>query len=118
MREHLDQLSAEALELILLDQFVEVRRETLEHEAEMTLVGEGIVHPENVVFVPRIVSRIELDYQFEGKGRAERTHQFQNGYFHFALIQICRLVFNDLDGEKLVRPHILAFYDLPKCTLT
>lgn len=62
MREDLDQLGTQALELILLDQLVEIAREALEHEAEMALVGERIVHSEDMMFVPRVVGGVELHH--------------------------------------------------------
>lgn len=57
----LDQLDTETLELVLLDQLVQVRREAFEDQAEMALVGERVVHTEDVVLVPWIVSIVELD---------------------------------------------------------
>ena len=36
--EDLDELSAETLELILLDEFVEIRREAFEYQTQVTLV--------------------------------------------------------------------------------
>jgi hypothetical protein len=63
MREDLDQLGTQALELILLDQLVEIAREALEHEAEMALVRKRIVHPKYVMFVPRVVGGVELHHK-------------------------------------------------------
>ena len=41
-RKDLHELSAEALELVLLDKLVEVRRQQLEDEAQVVFVDEGI----------------------------------------------------------------------------
>ena len=41
-REDLDQLRAEALELVLLDELVQIRREQLEHKTQVVLVDEGV----------------------------------------------------------------------------
>ena len=57
----LDQLDTETLELVLLDQLVQIRREAFEDQAEMAFVGERVVHPEDVVLVPWVVGIVELD---------------------------------------------------------
>lgn len=41
-REHLHELSAETLELVLLDQLVQVGRQEFEDQTQMVLVDEGI----------------------------------------------------------------------------
>ena len=58
--EDLDQLRAQALELVLLDELVQVGRKQLEYETEMVLVNEGIPQAENMMFVMRIALIIEL----------------------------------------------------------
>jgi hypothetical protein len=59
--EDLDQLRAQTLELILLDQLVKVRREKLKDEAQVASVDERIAETENVVFVVRIARFVELE---------------------------------------------------------
>jgi hypothetical protein len=58
--ENLYELCAQSFELILLDQFVEIRRKALKHQTKMALVNEVFLHPEDVVLVSGVVRRIEL----------------------------------------------------------
>ena len=60
LREDLHELGTQSLELILLDQFVEVRRKAFEHQTEMALVNKVFLHPEDVVLVSGVVRRVEL----------------------------------------------------------
>lgn len=45
------------------------------------------------------------------------TYQIQYRDFHHALIEICRLVLDDLDSHHFLRLQILAFHHLAECTL-
>lgn len=58
--EHFDELGAQALELILLDQFVKIARKQLEDKAKMTSVDKGVAQSKNVMFVGWIAVFIEL----------------------------------------------------------
>ena len=58
--EHLDELRAEALELVLLDQLVQVGREQLENETQVVFVDERVPQSENVVLVMWIALLVEL----------------------------------------------------------
>jgi len=40
--EHFDELCAEALELVLLDELIQIRRQQFEYKAQMTSMDEGI----------------------------------------------------------------------------
>lgn len=60
LSENLDQLSTQTLELVLLDQLVQIGRKTLENQAEMILVCEGIQHPQYVESIFGIMLPIEL----------------------------------------------------------
>ena len=59
--EDLDQLGAQTLELILLDQLVKVRRQKLKDQAQMASMDERVAETENVVFVVRIARFVELE---------------------------------------------------------
>lgn len=102
LREDAYELEAEALELVLLDELVQVRRETLEHKAQVALVRERVVHAQDVMLVARVVLSVE---------------EVEDRDLHLGLIQVCGLVLDDFDGTDLVRTHVLALDDLPKCTL-
>lgn len=52
--------SAQASELILLYQFVEIDREQFKHKTQMLPVNEGILEPQNVVVVVLVHTAIEL----------------------------------------------------------
>ena len=58
--EHLDKLRAETFELVLLDEFVQIRRETLKDETQMIFVGEGLEHAEDVMLVVCVILAIQL----------------------------------------------------------
>jgi len=58
---HLDELRAQTLELILFDEFVQVRRKKFENETEMVAVDKGIPQPQDVMFVPGITLVVELE---------------------------------------------------------
>ena len=58
--ENLHELSAETLELVLLDQLVQVGREQFEDEAQVVLVDERVAKPENVVLVVRVTLVVQL----------------------------------------------------------
>ena len=60
LRENLDELGTETLELVLLDQLVQVGRETFKDKTQVVLVGEGVVHSKDMIFVPWIVRVVEL----------------------------------------------------------
>jgi hypothetical protein len=66
LREHLHELCAEALELVLLDEFVQVGRETFEDEAEVAFVRERLEHAKDVVSVARVVLLIQLQVDQPG----------------------------------------------------
>ena len=84
----------------------------------MAFVDERSVHPEDVMLVPGIVRGVELLRQLVPAILSTKAYQFQDGYFHLALVQIRRLILDNLDGKELVRSHILTFDDLSKRTLT
>ncbi len=44
-RKHLDKLQAQASELIVLDQLVEIGCQTLKDDAEMSMMNEAVQHP-------------------------------------------------------------------------
>lgn len=60
LSKHLHELRTQSLELILLDQFVQIRRETLEHQAQVAFVRERVEHPQYVILVVRVVFTIQL----------------------------------------------------------
>ena len=64
----LDELRAEALELVLLDELVQIRREQLEHEAQVVPVDERVTQTQDVVLVVRIALVVQL---FARMGRCQ-----------------------------------------------
>jgi hypothetical protein len=119
--EHLHQLGTKSLELILLDQLIEVRREALKDEAEVIFVDEGFLHPEDMMLVVRVVLRVQLCLSALAHASREgnpTTDQVQYSHLHLALIQVRRLVLDDFDGADIVRAHILALDDLAEGALT
>jgi hypothetical protein len=46
-----------------------------------------------------------------------RTHEIKNGHFHHALVEVCRAILDDLDGDNLLGSEILALDNLAKCSL-
>ena len=59
-RENLHKLSAEALELVLLDKLVEVRRQQLEDEAQVVFVDERVPETKDMVLVMWVALLVEL----------------------------------------------------------
>ena len=59
-REHLDELRAEALELVLLDELVQVRAEQLKHETQVVLVDERVAQAQDVVLVLGVALVVQL----------------------------------------------------------
>lgn len=86
-------------------------------------MDEMLLHSENVMFVSGIVGRVELriswmQVRVSDPFESERqTHQIQDRNFHFALVEISRLVFHHLDGTDIVCAHILALDHLTKSPL-
>ena len=58
--ENFDELCAEALELVLLDQLVQVGREQLKHQAQMVFVDERVPQSKNVVLIMRVALLVQL----------------------------------------------------------
>jgi hypothetical protein len=98
----LDELRAEAEELVLLDELVQVAAQELEHEAEVVLMDERVAEAEDVV----LVAGVELVVE-----------QLEDGDLHHRLVEVGRLVLHDLDGDDLVRFDVLAFDDLAEGAL-
>jgi len=69
----------------------------------MTFVDERVTKTEDMVLVMRIVIFVQ---------------HLQYCDLHHALIEVSRLVFDNLDGNDFMCPGILAFDDLPKGALT
>ena len=46
------------------------------------------------------------------------AYQLKYSNFHGTLVEVCRLVLHNLDGDDFVRPDVLAFCDLTKGPLT
>ena len=97
-----DELSAQPTERVLLDELVEIGREEFKDKAQMAFVNKRIAEAKNVVLVVGIVILVE---------------HFQYCDLHHTLVEISRLIFDHLDGNNLIRPDILAFYDLAKGAL-
>ena len=66
-------------------------------------MDERVSKSEYMVFIMGVVVLIE---------------HLQDCNLHHALVEICGLVFDDLDGDNLVRPSVLALDDLAKRALT
>ncbi len=60
LREDSDQRGAEATELVLLDQLVQIDTQQLEHQAQVLPMDEGVLEPQQVVVVVLVKLRIEL----------------------------------------------------------
>lgn len=86
----------------MLDEFVKVGREELKDEAKMAFVNKRVTKAEDVMLVVRIMLLVE---------------HLQYRDLHHALIEICGLVFDNLDGNDFVCSNILTLDDLAKCTL-
>ena len=56
-----DEGGTQTPELILLDQFIQIHREKLEHQAQMLLVDEGIFQPEEIVIIILVELAVELE---------------------------------------------------------
>lgn len=98
-----DELCTQPTKRVLFDELVEIGREQLKDEAKVVFVNERVSEPENVMFVVRIIILVE---------------HLQNRDLHHTLVKVRRLVFDDFDGDNLVCPSILAFYNLTECALT
>ena len=46
------------------------------------------------------------------------THQIQDGDLHHTLVEVGGTIFDDFDRNYLLRLEVLAFDDLPECSLT
>lgn len=64
LREDTDERSAQAAELILLDQFIKVDTEKLEGETQMLTMDEGIFQTEEVMVIVFVVLAVQL----QGRG--------------------------------------------------
>ena len=112
------------MELILLDELVEIRRQQLENKAQMILVDEGVSEAKNVVLVVRIAlivqlyaSTISVSIGPTAGTIKHPAYQLKYGHFHHTLIKVRWLVFDHLHRNNLVCFHILTFDYLPKRAL-
>lgn len=84
----------------------------------MALVGERVLHTENVMRVRSVVLIIELrEGQFCPNRRRVQSDQIKDRHLHLRLVQVRRLVLDNFDGANVVCPQILTFYDLPESAL-
>lgn len=88
----------------------------------MALVDEGFTKPKDVMLVVGITFLVQLRRQesiscFKSQGGAV-THHPQYLHFHHTLVEVRRLVLDDLDSNNLVRFHILTFDNLAESSLT
>ncbi len=68
-----DELGAQALELILFDQFVKVRGQQLKDETEMVAMDKRISEAKNMMFVAWITGLVQLQ-RGEQNTRGERRY--------------------------------------------
>jgi hypothetical protein len=118
-REDLDELDRQALELVLLDELVQVGREQLEDEAQVLLVNERVTHAQNVVLVVRIqvlVQLMERSARSMG-GHQRKSYHLKDRDLHHTLVEVRRLVLDNLDGHNLVALDVLALHDLAERAL-
>ncbi len=85
--------------VILFDQLVQIDRQHFKDNAQVVPENKVVLDSGDVVFVVRIVRRVE---------------QLQNSNFHKRLLVIRRLVFDDFDGIQLVGPQMQTLCDLAK----
>ena len=118
-----DQGGAEAAELVLLDELVQIDAQQLEHQAQVLAVDEGVLESQEMVVVVLVQLGVELAawLAFSGNGAAQQnvelTYQIQDRHLHHALVEIRCSVLDDLDGDHLLRLHILALHHLAKSAL-
>lgn len=67
-----------------------------------------------MVLVVWVVIAVELHRQL---GNFHLAHQVQNRNLHLALVQVCRLVLDDLDSADGMCAHVLALDDLAESAL-
>ena len=86
----------------------------------MILVNEGVSQAKYMVLVIWVTVIVQLSSSSgvcESRSKA-RAYQFQNSNFHHTLVEISWFVFDNFNGNDLVRLHVLTFYHLAKCALT
>lgn len=102
-REHLHQLCAEALKLVLLNELVEITGQKLKHKAQVSFVDERVTQSEDVMLIVCVVLHVQ---------------QLKDGHLHHRLVEVCRLVLDDFNRDNLMRFHVLAFDHLAKRALS
>jgi hypothetical protein len=117
LRKHPDQGCAEAAELVLLDQLVQVYAEQFKHQAQMLPVYKRVLQPQQVVVVVLIHRLIELNICQQVGESSRVSYEIQNGHLHHTLIEVRRPVLDDLDRDNLLGPEILALDHLSKRSL-
>ena len=82
-------------------------------------MDERVAQSQDVVLVVRVALLVQLyNSRQHRQNREERsTHQVEDGHFHHTLVEVGRLVLDDLDGHNLVRLHVLALDDLAERAL-
>ena len=85
----------------------------------MLPVDEGVAQSQDVVLVIGVALLVQLhDRRQQRLARDMRcTHQVEDGHFHHTLVEVGRLVLDDLDGHNLVRLHVLTLDDLAERAL-
>jgi hypothetical protein len=97
------EVHAEAAELVVFDELVEVDAEHLKHKAEMFFVHEAVVQPHDVVLVLRVASRVK---------------DAQDLDLHARLMVVCHLVLYYLHSHVLPRLLAPTLCHLPKRALS
>ena len=93
---------AQAAELILLNEFVQVDAQELKNEAQVLAMDECISQAQKMV----IIVLIEL-----------AVYQIEDRHFHHTLIKVCCPVLDDLDCDNLLSLQVLTLDDLTECSL-
>ena len=100
---HADQTHAQSSELVLLDQLVQVHREQLKDQTQVTPVNEGILQSQNMVPIVHIVTLVQ---------------KLEDRYLHHTLVKVGGFVFDHFDSHDRIRLQVLALDDLTKRSLT
>lgn len=86
----------------MFDQLIQVEAEQLKHQAQVVLVDEEVLHPDEVMLVFRV---------------ADLVQELQDAHFDTSLVVEGCLILDDLNSHNL--PSLLAYAlgHLPKGTL-
>jgi hypothetical protein len=120
LSKHSDECSTQSTELVLLNELVEVDTEQFERKTQVLTVNKCVFQTKQVVVIVLVVFAVQLSREL---ARIQRTkaggkiYQVQHRNLHHTLVEVGRLILDDLDGHNLSGFQVLAFHDLSEGTL-